>query len=225
MNEILIVEDNIEYLHLLERILKRNGYEVDTADNPITGLELLAKHKYDLLISDLYLETIDGIQLITAAKNIDSDIKAIILTGKPGDGTELAAVENNVDLYLEKSKSMDLVLKYIEQVLKNKVGSTAQEMILQSKQQKLIVNLKTHEVRRDGVLIDLTPIEFHILQMFLERKNEKLTREEIIETVWGTEETGLRIIDVHIKNLRDKLNVFSIVTVRGCGYKWNESIV
>ncbi|QIK69176.1 response regulator transcription factor [Erysipelothrix sp. HDW6C] len=222
MNKILLVEDNPEYLNLLERILKRNGYDVDIADNPIKGLELLAKHKYDLLISDLYLEAIDGIQLITAAKNIDGDIKTIILTGNPAEATEMAAVESNVDLYLEKSKSMNLVLKYIEQVLKNKVGSAAREMILESKQQKLIVNLKTHEVHRDGMLIDLTPIEFHILQLFLERKNEKLTREEIIEAVWGNEDAVPRIIDVHIKNLRDKLNVFSIVTVRGYGYKWNE---
>ncbi|QIK69180.1 response regulator transcription factor [Erysipelothrix sp. HDW6C] len=222
MSKILLVEDNPEYLKLLERILTRHDYDVDTADNSITGMEMLAKNKYDLLVSDLYLDTVDGIKLTASAKNIDPDIKTIILTGNPAESTEMEALMHDVDLYLEKSKSMNLVLKYIEVVLNSRTITSNKDVVLESKSQNLTVNLKTHEVTKDDEVIDLTPIEFHIIQMFLERKNEKLTREDIIETVWGGMEVVPRIIDVHIKNIRDKLNIFAIVTVRGYGYKWNE---
>ena len=86
------------------------------------------------------------------------------------------------------------------------------------------LNVRDHEVRKDNESINLSPKEFELLKLFLENKSTVLTRDDIIKTVWASEKLleSTRIVDVHIQKLREKLNTFSIATVRGIGYKWNE---
>lgn len=221
MEKILVVEDNEEYLMLLKKILEGEGYIVDSAVTSLAALEFLAKNNYSLIISDLYMQDIDGIALVTTAKRIDPNIRTIILTGQPHEDTELVAIESNVDLYLSKEKSLDLVLRYVASLMKDRTYKNT-GVILESRSQNIILNLKTHEVKKNNELIELTPIEFEILQYFLESMNVRLSREEIIMRVWGEDVTSSRVVDVHVKNLRDKLSIFSITTIRGYGYKWNE---
>lgn len=219
--QILVVEDNDDYRELMTKILAKEGYEADLVATSLKGLELLAQKKYHLLISDLYLDSIDGIKLATTAKNINPGMKTLILTGNPQEATEMRAVENEIDLYLSKEKNLPLILKYIENLLST-ASLDDRQVLLESHSENIVMNIKTHEVFKDNKEIDLTPKEFELLQLFLENKNVRLDRSYIVDQIWGGDNIVSRVIDVHVKNLRDKLQVYSIASIRGFGYKWNE---
>ena len=220
-NRILIVEDNASYRKLLAEILENEGYIVDVTDNSLKALELLAMNDFSLLITDLYLDGINGIQLAGTAKNIIPSIRTVILTGNPQEATEMEAIESEIDLYLSKDKNLIIILKYIENLISSATVN-GRSTVLESKSEKIAMDLKKFEVTKNGEEIELTPIEFLLLQLFLENKNQRLDRSVIIEHIWGDEEIVPRVVDVHVKNLRDKLRVLSITTIRGYGYKWNE---
>lgn len=223
MGKVLVVEDNPTYLHQLEEALKNSGYEVESADNPIYGFEMFAKQKYDLVISDLVLKEFDGIRFLTTVKNIDPFVNTMILTANASDETESESIKVNVDYYFDKSKSIPLIIEYIDALVSKRPNHVTQS-ILHSEAEGIEVELKSHEVRKNGEIVALTPREYQILRVFLENKYTTLSRQEIINTVWGSpeEEIEERIIDLHIKNIRTKLKLVSLITVRGYGYKWNE---
>ena len=225
MERILIVEDNLEYIEFLKKLLEANGYAVESATSSIAGIEFIAREKFDLLISDLNLKVLDGIALLTSARKIDPSIRTIILTANPSKNTELEALRLEADLYLEKDKGIDLILLYIKKLLDDKSYNVNQRQFeLVSESENITLNVRDHEVRKDNESINLSPKEFELLKLFLENKSSVLTRYDIIKTVWASEKLleSTRIVDVHIQKLREKLNTFSIATVRGIGYKWNE---
>lgn len=225
MYKILFIEDNDAYREKIASILRENNYFVDTADNPILGIQLFAKNKYDLVISDLMMSQMDGLVLISTLKGINPNIKTVILTGEPTDDTELSSIELHVDKYLVKESSIKVLLKYVKIILE-KEGSVIHtgEQKLESRIEKIIMYLSSRTVYKNGELVDVTRKEFEVLKYFLENKGVALSREVIIETLWNgdIEQVDTRAIDVHIKKLRAKLNLFSIMSVRGYGYKWNE---
>ncbi|QIK69187.1 response regulator transcription factor [Erysipelothrix sp. HDW6C] len=225
MQRILYVEDDYDYALYLKGKLEIEGYNVTLAQNSITGLESLATNQYDLLLTDLHLNSISGIRLVETAKKIHPQIKTIILTAKPSEDTELESLHFNVDYYLEKSKSLKVMFKYIRTVLSSASAFVNHTQVLHSDVESIVLDTKNRTVKKNNDDYALTPIEFSLLQLFLERKNELLDREEIVEIVWANEspEDNMRKIDVHIKNLRAKMNIFSIITIRGSGYKWNEA--
>ncbi len=224
MEKILLVEDNVEYGKMLTKILSETGYQVDYFSDPLEAIECTVKNQYDLIISDYELGVMTGIRLIKTVRNIQGGIKAIVLTGFEDERFEFEAIENEVDMFLGKDKSMKLILTYIQQVLKQEKKSVGDVTELSSKAEKIVLVKERHEVYKNGVLVELTPKEFQLLEYFLENKKKKITRKEMIEKLWLVEfeEMEPRVIDVHIKNLREKLNIFSIVSIRGQGYKWNE---
>lgn len=223
MERILIVEDDASYRNFLRKLIFERGYEVDAVETPITGIEYLAKKEYDLVISDLKLPEMDGIRFTKTAKTMQEGIKTIILTADPDEESEITSIDNQIDLYMVKEKSIEVLLKYIRLVL-DRETTFVDDQLLRSKANKIEVNKRTHQVFKRGQLISLTRKEYEILELLLENKNEILSREEIIEKIWMLPITEIdpRVVDVHIKNLRDKLRIFSISTIRGYGYKWNE---
>lgn len=223
MEKILLVDDQDRYRNFLEKIITEEGYEVDAVDNPITAIEYLAKDEYDLVISDLRMKEMDGLRLVGSAKNIQPNIRTIILTGEPDEETEIQSLNDEVDVYIVKEKGMNVILEYIKKVLSRESNPT-QKGILRSRNNNIVVNTREHKVYKKDIEVDLTPKEFELLRLLLENKNKILSRDEIIEQIWLVDPTEIeeRVVDVHMKNLRDKLGVFSIVTIRGYGYKWNE---
>lgn len=223
MEKILIVEDDNAYCNFLKQLVEKRGYEVDAVESPITGIEYLAKNEYDLIISDLKMPDMDGIRFIKTAKTMQSNVKTMILTANPDEHSEITSIDNQVDLYLVKEKGIEVLLKYIRLVLDRETSYNNDE-ILRSRSNEIEVNKKTHQVYKSGTLIALTGKEYRLLELLLENKNEILSRERIIEEIWMLPaiEVEPRVVDVHIKNLRDKLHIFSIVTIRGYGYKWHE---
>lgn len=224
MERILIVEDNESYMNDLYHLLNSKGYEVATANNPIAGFETFAKGNFDLVISDLVMKEFDGMRYLTAIKNIDPMVSTMILTANPDDETEMSSLETDIDLYISKSKSMDVILKYIEVLLKKRQELPKSDDVLLSKAEGIMLFKNAHKVTKNNEEIALTPREYQILKFFLENKNVTMSREDIINAVWGNpvEEIEERVIDLHIKNIRSKLGIVSLITVRGFGYKWNE---
>ncbi|MDH6367495.1 MULTISPECIES: response regulator transcription factor [unclassified Breznakia] len=223
MEQILLVEDDRSYGQFLTKLLTDHGYSVDLCENPIDGIEQLTKHTYDLVISDLVMPDMNGVRFTKAAKNIQANIKTIILTANPDDESEVESINNQIDLYMVKEKGIQVILKYIRLVLDRK-ETVKQDYVLYSKANQIELNQKTHQVYKEGEVVNLTRKEYELLAMFLQNKGNVLSREELIESVWMMDihDVEPRVVDVHIKNLRDKLRIFSLVTIRGFGYKWNE---
>lgn len=223
MLKILYVDSNEEYRLNLKKMLKTNGYEVDLAKGPIVGLESLSKTTYDIVISELEFEAFSGLRFLQSVKKISPHTKRVILTKNDNPEFEIDALNNDVDLYLLKSRGEKLAL--------NSIG-LLKTMIHQSNNQNgyiigtscgLEINLLNHEVKVKDEIVHLTPIEFEILKLLIENKEKYLSRREIIEKVWdGSNAKSTRIVDTHIKKIREKTKCFSIMTVRGYGYMWRD---
>lgn len=224
MAKIILVEDQKEYREYLSQFLIKEGFNVSVASDAITGIELLAKNKYDLIITDLHLDVVDGVRLIGTAKEIHPDIKTMIIIDESANASELAALRVNVDVYLEKNRSIDVILAYVNKLIKKKKEVEKELVVLHSKEEELTMDLKSHTVVHHGNLIDLTPKEFEILRIFLTKMNSVVSRDEMISIVWNEEviSDDSRVVDVHVQKLREKLQTRVIQMVRGKGYKWFE---
>lgn len=225
MANILIVEDDVSYIETLKKVLEDNDYSVDYTNDPIQALEFVSTKPFDLILSDLHMNVVNGLRFAKSAKRIQPEIKIMILTGFPDEATEIEAIDSDIDAYLPKEKGMNIILKYVEQTLKKKtVIDSERNKILVSQLEGIRLDKRKHEVYKEEERIELTPKEFNILELFLENKRVTLTRLEIIEKIWGSDlnEIDERSVDAHIKNLREKIRVHSIISVRGLGYKWNE---
>lgn len=224
MAKIILVEDQKEYREYLSQFLIKEGFNVSVASDAITGIELLAKNKYDLIITDQHLDVVDGVRLIGTAKEIHPDIKRMIITDESANASELAALRVNVDVYLEKNRSIDVILAYVNKLIKKKKEVEKELVVLHSKEEELTMDLKSHTVVHHGNLIDLTPKEFEVLRIFLTKMNSVVSRDEMISIVWNEEviSDDSRVVDVHVQKLREKLQTRAIQTVRGKGYKWFE---
>ncbi len=226
MYSILVVEDNEAFRSLLVKVLKEEGYRVDDVDNPILALEKFVLNQYDLVITDYQMDLMNGTRLLKSIKNINPKIKTIILTGEAGEHIEIEAMDVEADYFIEKRKSLDIVLKYIERVLalpSSKEGRLKTKELI-SKTENIRMDLDSLIVRKDEKEISLSSKEWALLKFFLENKSVALSREQIVETIWHSdiEHVDERTVDSHIKNLRKKLQSFSIVTIRNYGYRWNE---
>lgn len=221
---ILVVEDQIDYGEVVKKMLEKKGYQVTYQNSALQGIEQCSKHKFDLIISDLNMKFMDGIQFIAAAKAIIPTVKTILLTAYPSEQTELRSFDLNVDRYISKDKSMEVILKYVEQVLGDITTQQQEKVILFSKSEDLRIDLQAHETYLKGQLISLTPKEFALIVMFLKNKNIVLNRQQILKELWADSYATIdeRAIDIHVKRLRTKLSTFSIQSVRSVGYKWSE---
>ena len=225
MNRVLLVDDDTSYADNLKHILSAKGYEVDYIDDPMQAVVEFTKRRYDLVISDYMMTELNGVQLVTLLKGINPEVKTMILTGFPQEESENEALNINVDRYLSKDKSLSLLCNYVDGLIQQ-AGTEVEpaDIKLISKEDGITIDLSRHEVYKDGELVNITRKEYEILVLFLRNKGIALSRESIAEQIWtqDIEEIDLRVIDGHIKRLRSKLKLFSIISIRGYGYKWNE---
>lgn len=224
MKKILFVEDNDAYREQVASILRDNGFEVDTAENAIVGMEVFQPNVYDIVIADLKMEIVDGLRFMAFVKKNEPSVKTIILTGEISSESESAAIDLNVDRYLRKDIHVDVLIKYINLVLKETDINTPFEEVLESKAEKIKVYPARRQVFKEGKEVEITTTEFELLSLLLRKKGMALNREEIINEIWdeAQEINELRIVDAHMKSLRKKLGIISVATIRGFGYKWNE---
>jgi Response regulators consisting of a CheY-like receiver domain and a winged-helix DNA-binding domain len=223
MVKILFVEDDDKYRESMTKILEDEGYIVDAAENVLKAIEYFSFNTYDLIISDLMMEGVDGLQFLTYVRKMNPEIKTMILTAEPSMDSEYAALDIYVDKYIVKETRMDVFLKHIEVLLTQSFKRAKTEHLLESKSDGIIMDLYGHTVTKNNKRISVTPKEFNLVRFLLENKGKALSREEILEKVWVIEyeDVEVRVVDVHIKSIRKKLNITSIISIRGYGYKWD----
>jgi DNA-binding response OmpR family regulator len=222
-SQILIVEDESKLAQFIELELKSEGYEVITATNGFDGLTQARESSPDLLILDWMLPGISGLEICQRLRQTGSMVPVIILTAKDETSDRVAGLDAGADDYVVKPFSVEELLARIRAHLRR--TQEEETDILQFQDLKL--NTSTREVYRDNRAIELTAKEFELLHYLLSHARQVLTRDQILEQVWGYDFIGdSNIIEVYIRYLRLKLEAEGesrlIQTMRGVGYVLRE---
>jgi two-component system response regulator RegX3 len=225
-HRILIVEDEPGLADSVRYALEAEGFEVSLADGGITGLELARKSDPDLVLLDLMLPEMSGLDVCRLIRS-SSDVPIIMLTAKDSEADKVSGLELGADDYMTKPFSMRELVARIRAQLRRaaKTGILAESNeVLRGGPIEL--DIDAHVTRVDGDEVELRPKEFELLESLMRRKNRLAARHTLIDEVWGPSYFGdTKTLDVHIKRLREKLERDSsrpkhIVTVRGLGYKF-----
>ncbi|MGL5744270.1 MAG: response regulator transcription factor [Cetobacterium sp.] len=215
--DILIIEDDPKIRRYLELELIHEGYNVKLAENGKVGLELFREKSYSLILLDLMLPLMDGEEVCKTIRK-ESNIPIIVLTAKDEIFSKIALLDLGADDYITKPFIIGELLARMRVIFRNK-QSVVDKKIL--KFGEISLNLTTKEVELNGVTVILTKTEYNLLHYLMVNKNLVLTRENILENVWGYDYFGDgKIIDMYIKSLRKKLDSENryIKTIRGFGY-------
>jgi DNA-binding response OmpR family regulator len=222
---ILIVEDEEKILRLLELELEYEGYQIGKAMDGIDALEAYRAGKWDLILLDVMLPELSGIELLRRIRANDSFTPVILLTAKGSVEDKVSGLDLGANDYITKPFQIEELLARIRAVLRMRSTSYSNE---EKDEEWLIagnlkVNEKTREVIREENEIDLTPKEYDLLLYLLKNKRQVMNRDQILEAVWGYDYYGdTNVVDVYIRYVRKKVDYgFDtplIHTVRGVGY-------
>lgn len=221
---VLVIDDEQGILDFIELGLGYEGFEVLTADSGTKGLELALQEKPDLIVLDVMLPGIDGMELCRRLRVFD-DVPIIMLTAKDEVTDRIQGLNMGADDYLTKPFSFQELVARVRAVLRRKVGPVTQNGAKKSKESRLefgdvLLDSTSHEVWRNGQLIELTLREYELLLLFMRHPRQVLSRDTILEQVWGYDFMGDgNIIEVYVRYLRQKLGEPNVIqTVRGVGY-------
>ncbi|TLG70274.1 response regulator transcription factor [Culicoidibacter larvae] len=219
---ILFIDDDDQYQRVVKSLLVTEGYEVTTASNAAVGIELFQKHKYDLVLSDLMMESVDGLQLLSFIRRIDPSMKVIILTGSDELAPEIRGLQLLANDFIRKPVDFDILLARIARVLIDEEKHTVHELV--SEREQLVVHLDSRQVMKADERIELTVKEFDLLVYFLRNRNVVHSREQLLKEVWRMDINliDIRSVDTLVKKVRRKLHISSIYSMRGVGYEWIE---
>ncbi len=219
---VLVVDDDVKTTELVKLYLKRDGYKVYTAHDGVEALRLARESQPDLIVLDLMLPGVDGLQVCRTIRD-ESDVPVIILTAKTTEQDKLIGLDLGADDYVTKPFSPKELAARVRAVLRRLPGERGPEEI---KRGKLTVNFHRYEASLNGKPLNLTPIEFKLLGALVKEPGRVFSRGQLIEKALGYDFEGFdRTIDVHILNIRRKLkevdanNCVRIETVYGAGYK------
>jgi len=216
MYKILVVEDDIDIQELIKEFLVSQEYEVDVASDGMEGINMFNENKYDLVMLDIMLPNIDGYSLCKMIRT-KSNIPIMMLTALEDEKDEVKGFELGVDDYITKPFSFNILIKRVEAVLRRYNKEDISSIL---KFEEIYMDVDAYKVYVDKREIELTTKEFEILKMLLENRGKVLSREVILDKLWGYEYFGdARVIDTHIKNIRQKTGTQYIKTVKGIGYK------
>ncbi|MFJ8068478.1 response regulator transcription factor [Peribacillus sp. NPDC096447] len=222
---ILIVEDEEKILRLLELELEIEGYQVGKAMDGKKALEAYRSRKWDLILLDVMLPGISGIELLRKIRTKNNFTPVILLTAKGSVEDKVSGLDRGANDYITKPFQIEELLARIRAVLRMRTAAPSMEAEDDGwlNTADLKVNVKTREVIRGESEIDLTPKEFDLLHYLLKNKRQVLNRDQILEAVWGYDFYGeTNVVDVYIRYVRKKLeygfDTPLIHTVRGVGY-------
>ena len=215
---ILIIEDEESIQNIIKAFLEDAGYTVVLAADGLEGIEQFRANKPDLVLLDLMLPKIDGFAVCEILRK-ESRVPIIMLTALDDDDSQMKGFDALADDYITKPFSMPLVVKHIEAVLRRaEQGAGVETNILRYKDLTLDTDSFTALVKEESV--SLTIREFEILKLLVENQGRVFTRESLLDSIWGYDYFGdEKIVNTHIKNIRKKLGVDYIETIRGAGYK------
>ncbi len=219
---ILIIEDDLDVSNLLKHFLGKENYEVSTAATGRSGLSLALKQKPNLVILDLMLPELDGLEVCKELRRNPqtSGLPILMLTAKGEEADKVIGLELGADDYIVKPFSPKELLARIRALLRRLEISS--QLPKTFRFQGLSLDVEKHEIYVNGRLIELTAKEFGLLQALLQNIGRVLTREALLNSVWGEDYAGgSRTVDVHIRKLREKIPLLEkeLVTIKGLGYK------
>jgi DNA-binding response OmpR family regulator len=225
MQTILIIEDEPELVQVLRTYLERAGYRVLTAYKGDTGLATWQNHHPDLVLLDLNLPGMDGLDIARAIRR-QAETPIIMVTARVEETDELIGLELGADDYITKPFSPRAVVARVRSVLRR--TASPRQAARQFRVHDIEIDLDAHQVKRAGDTLDLTPTEFNLLAALMEQPGRVFSRLQLLEAAQGEAYEGYeRTIDAHIKNLRAKLEPNPkepqyIQTVFGVGYRFSE---
>ena len=226
---ILVVDDDAKIVRLVRTYLEREGFMVVTAADGPAALDAIERHPPALVVLDLMLPELDGRAVIRAVRR-DDEVAAtpiLILSARGSTIDRIAGLEDGADDYLPKPFSpAELVLRVKSILRRAGPGGSDRSGQPPLRLADLVVDLDRYEVTRDGMPIPLTRVEFKLLATLIEAGGRVLTRDQLLDAVWGQDQADVldRTVDVHVGRLRDRLDDDAdapryVVTVRGIGYR------
>lgn len=216
---ILIAEDNKPLLTILEKRLTEEGYSTDTCSDGSDALYCTDTYEYDLVVLDIMLPHVNGIEILRNIKTKNPVVPALLLTAKDSIDDRVKGLDAGADDYMVKPFSFDELLARIRALLRRSVNSIDNKLSISD----LSVDILSRKVMRNNIEINLTMKEYALLEYMLRNKGRILTRSQIADHVWNYSfDSGTNIVDVYIRYLRRKIDdghaTKIIHTVRGAGY-------
>jgi DNA-binding response OmpR family regulator len=227
--KVLIIEDEEKIARVLELELSYEGYEVKTALNGLEGFQLFQSDSWDVILLDVMLPGISGIELLRRIRSVQSTVSVIMLTAKDSVEDKVSGLDLGANDYMTKPFQIEELLARIRVCLRNKQsildkGTESNWLIFSD----LKLSETTHEVMRGVDRIELTPREFTLLSHLIKHPRQVLSREQLLNGVWGYDYYGdTNVVDVYIRYLRNKIDkpysTNLIHTIRGVGYVLRET--
>lgn len=227
MDKILIIEDDTKTANLLHLYLQRAGYQVHTAPDGYSGLEMARKLQPDLVLLDLMLPNLNGLDICRLLR-LEGSMPIIMLTAKSTEDDVLRGLELGADDYIAKPFSPREVIARVKTVLRRVQEFTNNQQQKELRFGDLLINITRHEVSLKGEIVHLTPKEFRLLETLAREPGRAFSRLELVERAFGYDYEGLeRTVDAHVMNLRKKIEIDHtrpnfVETVYGVGYRFAE---
>lgn len=216
---VLVIEDEELIREGISEYLYEVGYNVEVAEDGQTGMELFNEKAFNLVILDIMLPKLNGFIILNRIREV-SNIPVIMLTAMSDDYAQIMSFDERADDYITKPFSIVILHKRIEALLRRGGEKRTIDKWLYK---DVEVDFLGFSAKMSGELVDLKPKEIKLLNLLIKNKNQVLTRGQILDTLWDINEVpNDRIVDVYIKNLRKKLNLDCITTIKGVGYKFEE---
>lgn len=223
MSSILIIDDEEDILEILRYNLIKEGFEVEIAANGLDGIEKAKVFKPDLIILDVMMPQMDGIEVCEVLRKTPGFESTLIcfLTARAEDYSQIAGLDAGADDYISKPVKPRVLISRINAILRRKSLTIAQE---EEMVEDLVINREKYMVYKDGEALHLPKKEFELLALLASRPDIVFERDQILEKVWGSDiVVGDRTIDVHVRKLREKIGDKYIKTVKGIGYKFEST--
>ena len=219
---ILLVDDELDILEIIGYNLSAEGYNVLTAQNGVEAIKKAKKHKPELIILDVMMPQMDGIEACEKLRLIPELSETVItfLTARGEDYSQVAGFEAGADDYITKPVKPKVLTSRLKALLRRR---PTQGQVVPDRMQlgTLIIDPERYHIELNGKVLDLPRKEFELLSLLASKPGKVFTREEIMDRIWGTAViVGGRTIDVHIRKLREKIGDDLIKTVKGVGYKF-----
>ncbi|NJL65491.1 MAG: response regulator transcription factor [Methylacidiphilales bacterium] len=220
MNRILIAEDESRIAAFIEKGLRSHGFTTAVADDGITGIDMAVSNEFDLVILDLGLPGKDGLEVLEEIRGQGVEIPVIILTARDDIQDKVVGFEAGADDYLTKPFRFEELLVRVKARLRNNNSSSQPKEETTLKAGDVFLDLRSRKVKVNGESTELPAREFTLAETFFRHPGQILSREQLLDRVWGYDyDPGSNIVDVYVGYLRKKLGNNLIETVRGMGYR------
>ncbi len=226
MPRILVVDDEASIVNLLSSYIKAEGYEVYTASDGPSALKAARAFKPDVIILDIMLPGLDGLEVLSRLRR-ESDVYVILLTARTEEMDKIVGLSVGADDYVTKPFSPRELMARLKAALR-RLQSVPQpgQVLPRLAFGHVIIDPASRQVTVDEKPVELTAIEFDLLAALAENRGRVLSREQLLEKVWGYDFYGdTRVVDVHLGHIRQKLGREVIATVRGVGYRFEDEVV